>query len=78
MRVNGLIETGQLRSIDATETDGVTIFNIENNMIAKFYNDHHTDLNGPTNVSGALYCSHPIDAYRFTATEIMSRDTSNL
>ena len=77
LRVNGLIETRQLRSIDATATDGVTIFNIENNMVAKFYNDYHTDLNGPTNMLGDVYCSHKIDCYRFTATEIIPRNSLN-
>ena len=77
LRVNGLIETGQLRSIGATATDGVTIFNIENNMVAKFYNDYHTVLNGPTHMLGDVYCSHKIDCYRFTATEIIPRDSLN-
>ena len=78
MRVNGLIETNQLKVIGSTTTDGVQISNVENNMIAKFYNDYNIVLNGPTNILGALYCSHPIDAYRFSATEIIQRDTNPL
>ena len=46
-------------------------------MIAKFYDDYHCDL-GATNVLGNLYCSNPIDAYRFTPTEIVQRDVNPL
>ena len=80
LRVQGLIETNQLRIMSNpsnTGLDGFEILNSNNSMIAKFYDDYHCDL-GATNVLGNLYCTHPIDAYRFTATEILPRDTSNL
>ena len=47
-------------------------------MIAKFYNDYKIDLNGPTNILDNLYCSHKIDCYLFTPTEIKPRDTNPL
>jgi hypothetical protein len=47
-------------------------------MVAKFYNDYRTTLNGNTTILGSLYCSQPIDAYRFTATEIRARDTTGI
>ena len=79
LKVNGLIETNQLRIIPMPSEPGIDAFSItnsDNSVIAKFYDDYHCDL-GATNVLGNLYCTHPIDAYRFTASEIISRDLDN-
>ena len=80
LRVNGLIETNQLKIIANPSNAGLAgfeILNSNNSMIAKFYDDYHCDL-GATNVLGNLYCSNPIDAYRFTPTEIVQRDVNPL
>ncbi len=45
-------------------------------MIAKFCNNYTTTLYGSTNILGSLSWSYPIDAYRFTCTEILARDAT--
>jgi hypothetical protein len=78
VRAEGLVQTGEIKAIGLLANDGVQINNKEGNMIAKFYNDYRTTLNGATDILGNLYCSHPIDAYRHTATEIRARDNTGL
>ena len=46
-------------------------------MIAKFSNNYKTLLNGNVEILGDLYSSSKIDCYRYTATEIIQRDTEN-
>ena len=78
LRVNGLIESAKWRVIPTTDPgiDSLAITNSNNGVIAKFYDDDHCDLPA-TNILGNLYCSNPIDAYKFTASEIISRDAIN-
>jgi hypothetical protein len=79
LRVQGdAIETKKIKIIGSALTDGIEIVNIENQMIAKFYNDFKIDLNGPTSILDNLYCSHKIDCYLFTPTEIKPRDANPL
>ena len=78
LRSNGIIEASQLKTIGSLATDGLQVSNIDGNMIAKFYNDYKTTLNGATTILGDLFCSHPIDAYKFTATEIRARDATGV
>jgi hypothetical protein len=80
LRVNDLIETNYVRIIPMPSEPGLDAFailNTNNSMIAKFYDDYHCDL-GATNILGNLFCTHPIDAYRFTPTEIVQRDINPL
>ena len=52
--------------------------NVDGTEVAKFANDFKCRLNGHTTVLGTLFCSHPIDAYRFTCTDIRARDTAGI
>ena len=78
IKATGIIEAYELRTIGLTANDGVQICNIDGNMVAKFYNDFRSTLNGNTTILGSLYCSAPIDAYRFTSTEIKARDATGI
>jgi hypothetical protein len=84
MRINGSIRaesnivTNEIKVIGLTATDGVQIKNKEGSMLAQFNNNYQCILNGPTNIFGAFYCSHDIDGYMHTASEIRSRDNNGL
>ncbi len=57
---------------------GQTIANVDGTEVATFANDFKCRLNGHTTIFGTLCCSHPIDAYRFTCTDIRARDTDGI
>ena len=72
-----ILRINKIRVNGNTSNDSVIISNIDGTTIASFSNTTAMILNGPTNILGETCCSHKIDCYRFTATEILSRDTTN-
>ena len=78
IKATGIIETNQIRIIGAESLDGVTIANVNGIEVAKFANDFKCRLTGHTTILGTLFCSHPIDAYRFTCTDSGVRDTAGI
>ena len=77
-KATGIIETNQIRIIGTNAADGVTIANVDGTEVATCANDFKCRLNGHTTILGTLFCSHPIDAYRFTCTDIRARDTDGI
>ena len=78
IKTSGIIETNQIRIIGTTAANSVKIANVDGTEVANFANEFKCRMNGDTTILCSLYCSAPIDAYRFTATEIKARDTSGI
>ena len=54
LRAKWFIETSELTVIGSLENDGVQVSNKDGNMIAKFYNNYRTTLNGRVDILGDL------------------------